>query len=165
MKNKYALFVYTIICAAFISCKKENNNSVAENNNSVIGKWQEFKLRVYTTASTGAILNDTTYSAQAFTNLDYVQFASNGLCTLSSSHYYMPAGQGAPLASLAVGMLNYTGQGPVYSLATNTSLTSESILWPQTATIINSNSLLLRDIAYTFGLNTPYTTYDAYYSK
>jgi len=165
MKSKHALFVYTLIFLAFFSCKKENQNSAIENNNSVIGKWQEITLRVYTRASTGAILNDTTYSAQAFTNLDYVQFASNGLCTLSSSHYYMPAGQGTPVATLAVGTLNYTGQGPVYNLATNTSLTAESILWPQTATMINSNSLLLRDIAYTFGWNTPYTTYDAYYSR
>jgi len=130
MKNNYKILALAIVSVILISCKKENNNPAIENNTSLIGKWQETKLRIYTTASTGVVLNDTTYSAQTFTNLDYVQFNTAGTCTLSSSHYYLPAGQGAPVATLAVGILNYTGPGPVYNLATDTLLSKESVLLP-----------------------------------
>jgi hypothetical protein len=55
MKRTCLLLVIAGVLLGLAACKKDNK-SVA-----VIGKWQETKLRIYSTDSTGAFLYDTTF--------------------------------------------------------------------------------------------------------
>ncbi len=81
------------------------------------GKWQEIKARAYSQDQTGTITNDTTFSAAAFTNLDYVQFFDNDTCVIATDYYYLPAAQQSVFAGqVTIVKLKYAAAGNVFPI-------------------------------------------------
>jgi hypothetical protein len=161
MKNKYALFIVAGLIISLIACKKENNSSI-------IGKWQQNKVRIYMIGTNGAILNDTTYSGQSFTNMDYAQFNSDGTCVISKSHYYYPADDGfpkAPLVDTSTETAQYKATGSVYVLTTNTVVNVGNGVITDTARLIGPNSLIVHVTYSVFLFNPTPTVYDSYYTR
>ena len=162
MKIRYTLLFAAGVICTLIACKKESNVSV-------IAKWQETKLRIYTLNAAGGILNDTTYSGQSFTSLDYAQFNSNGTCVISQSHYYYPADEGYPKdpqVAAYVGTLNYTPVGTSYILSSASNLVNPGgFVSTDTAKLAGPNNLLIHVSEYGHSLHNPATVYDSYYTR
>jgi len=162
MKKKSILLIACVI-TSFFACKKENNYPVT-------GTWQETKLRVYTAAPSGAILNDTTYSGSTFTSLDYIQFNNNGTCILSSDHEYSPGGHGlgsVPIYNLSRGMLNYKAIGSnLYILVSSSNLINPGgFSSTDTVSMIDQNNLLSHNVNYSNFPTGSNIIYDSYYVR
>ena len=157
--------VLTGLVILLTACKKDNKSSI-------IGKWQEMKIRVYTTGPTGAVVTDTTYTGQTFTNLDYMQFNSTATVMVSSDHLYYPAGPiyiKVPPYYLSTETLSYASSGSNYILlpmtqgSNNHGLPGASAVI--TATVSGSNNLLIHMVDY-FTIPTVSTiVYDSYYTR
>jgi hypothetical protein len=163
MKNDYTIiFLMVDLILTIVACKKAQDPSV-------IGKWQENKVRIYQVGSTGLILNDTTYSGQTFTNLDYVQFNIDGSCVISSSHDYNPAGQGfltTPQADQITSTWNFTGTWPKYIITNAGTVITPGFPAPaDTATVSSQNNLLLHKVFAVYIFNATTTVFDAYYTR
>ena len=161
MKIKYLTFLI-IISGGLFACKKESNKP------GVIGKWQETKLRLYGTDSTGAFLYDTTYLAP-FSASDYLQFNNNGTCTISEGHYYYPNELTYPRQPQTVipitSIMNYTDVGQKFVLIPQrVLLTPGGFDVRDTVLKIDANTLLFHTVAYSF--KPGYKTYaDAWYTN
>ena len=161
MKNKYTLFIVAGLIISLVACKKENNSSI-------IGKWQQNKIRIYMLGTNGAIINDTTYSGQSFTNMDYAQFNSDGTCVISKSHYYYPADDGFPkdpLVDTSTETFHYKATGSGYVLTTNNVIVPVGSTPTDTARLIGPNSLLIQVRYSVFLFNATPTVYDSYYTR
>ena len=86
MKQKYLLLFVSGLAFGLAGCLREGQHPV-----SIAGRWQEINLRVYRD-SAGTIKHDTNYLKPTFNSLDYVQFNTNGTCTISTGHLYYEAG-------------------------------------------------------------------------
>jgi hypothetical protein len=154
-KNIAAIIGLVLSLAA---CKNEGDNSL-------VGKWQEVKVRAYYKSYSGVISNDTTYSSAAFDTTDYALFSANGTCVLSNHHVYEPTTAnltGSTVAYVSKESYNYTPIGSKYVLALQTNL-----LYPggfiTTDTLSRSgNTILIRSI---FDNHQNYTISDAYYNR
>jgi hypothetical protein len=166
MKHKYTLLFVTCLIFTLTACKKENNYPV-------IGKWQETKIRVYVTGPTGTITSDTTYSGQTFTNLDYIQFYSDGTAAESEDHEYFPTGPPylkIPPDYLSTSSYNYTSSASGYTLTPNYANVEMQSGPPGasqtiTATVPNSNSLRIHMVDTFIAPTVSTVVYDAYYTK
>jgi hypothetical protein len=168
MKPLYTLLILVSITVSVAACKKGSNTI---NNAPIAGKWQETKLRLYEFDDNNVIAHDTTYLSP-FTNLDYVQFNSNGTCDLSSDHYYYPNdNSGYPTTpqpvKQSIGTLDYTSVG-------NNKYVLNSPPGPvnpggfdirDTATFIDKNTVLIRVSDYGHGGNHVYSITDSYYTR
>jgi hypothetical protein len=161
MKNKYTLFIVISLAFCLIACKKENNSSI-------IGKWQENKVRIYMLNNNGVIINDTTYSGQTFTNMDYAQFNSYGTCMISASHYYYPAEDGFPkdpLVDTSTNTSHYKATGSGYVLTTNNVMGPGGSDQTDTARLIGPNTLLIHVTYSVFIFDATPTVFDSYYTR
>ena len=161
---KKLTLIITAIFFIITSCKKDNKSSVV-----VIGKWQETKLRIYATDSTGAFLYDTIF-LQPFTASDFIQFNSNNTCITGTDYYYypnQPNGQEIPPQKITpvTSVMNYTAVGSKFVLTPQSTLTNPGGFDVRdTISTINSNTLLYHSVAYSHvpGIKT---MADAYYTK
>lgn len=161
MKIKHLAFLI-IISAGLFACKKESNKP------GIVGKWQETKLRLYGTDSTGALLYDTTY-LEPFTALDYIQFNNNDTCVVGSDHYYYPNKLGnpyhpQPIAPSTV-VFSYTPVGQKFVLLPQNLPYVDS--WfdvRDTVSNINANTLLFRSVIRSIAPGNKLYQ-DAYYTR
>jgi hypothetical protein len=164
MKNNYGI-LFSYLFAVFVSCKKENK---PVNQLSPLGTWQQIKLNVFVIVPSGAISDDTTYSAPKFTNMDYVQFNPNNTCIISTDHTNFPIGKGYPnlpatpvtrdtLTFAAIG-------GSVYVLNIPPSLNPGGFVTTDTLTLLNSNNLLIHQVSYQ-GNPDGSSVFDSFYAK
>ncbi len=153
--------------AIFSACKKESNSVI-------VGKWQETRLRIYTMNASGTIVDDTTYTGATFTNLDYINFESNGTCTESQDHEYFPAEPyylKVPPYYLSTETLFYKASGGVYSLTAPVTKVSSNVIGNQstgqtiTATLSGSNNLLIHNVGTFLNPSASTMVYDAYYTR
>jgi hypothetical protein len=148
---------------AFSACKKDDK-SVA-----VIGKWQETKLRIYATDSTGAFLYDTTF-LQPFTSSDYIQLNNNNTCIIGADYYYypnQPNGQEVPPQKITpvTSVFNYITIGSKFVLTPHSTLVNPGGFDVRdTVSTINSNTLLYHSVGYPH-IPGVKNVVDAYYSK
>jgi len=160
MKNDYTIiFLMVDLILTIVACKKEQTLSI-------IGKWQQTKVRVYQVDYKGLILDDTTYSGQTFTNQDFVQFNSDGTCLIATSHYYYPAGQGFPKTPDVYQdtiKWNFTGTWPKYGIEDTIDLGGPSPT--DTATASSPNNLVLHNVYPMYRFAGPKTIFDAYYTR
>ncbi|MBS1520964.1 MAG: hypothetical protein JST50_08215 [Bacteroidetes bacterium] len=161
MKIKHFAFLIAISAVLF-ACKKDSNKP------NIIGKWQETKLRLYGTDSTGALLYDTTYLAP-FTALDYIQFNKNDTCLVGSDHYFYPnkpgnTNQPQPLQA-GIAVFTYTPVGSKFVLLPQNLPNINS--WynvGDTVSNISANTLLFRSVIRSIAPG--YKIYqDAYYTR
>jgi hypothetical protein len=162
MKLPYMLLIIAALITGLSSCKKGNNESIT-------GKWQQTKLRLYEFDDNNVIAYDTTYLAP-FTNLDYVQFNMNGTCNLSSDHYYYPNDkEGYPTTPQAipqsVGTLKYTRTNNKYVLSSASNLINPGGFDIRDTVSISGNMLLLRSTNYGHGGGHIYSISDSYYTR
>jgi hypothetical protein len=163
MNNKHMWMLIAGLVSIQFACKKESGSTI-------IGKWQEAKIRIYTKDASGVLLNDTTYSGATFTSLDYVQFLSNATCINSETYEYFPAGEGFPKKPehyVSGGTLNYSTVEPgLYILTAGGTLVNPGgFVTTDTARVIGPNNLLIRFTSYGHSTSTGSTTYDSYYSR
>ncbi|HEY8784321.1 MAG TPA: hypothetical protein VIM16_22020 [Mucilaginibacter sp.] len=166
MKNKYILLVIASLIFASIACKKENNSTI-------IGKWQEVKIRIYTTAPDGVIVNDTIYSARTLTDLNYVQFNTNSTCVIATDYIYYPAYVGTvkisaitpTISTYSYRIIKYKSVLIAYSLFPGSNYTTD------TAVFMNAKTLLIHSVYYPYNpfsaiASLPQKTIsDSYYSR
>ena len=158
--------VFTGLVIMLTACKKSNKSSI-------IGKWQETKIRVYMTGPTGAIVSDTTYTGQTFTNLDYTQFNSTGTVVMSTDHIYFPVGPEflkVPPYYLSAETLNYTSSGSNYILlpiakGSNNNNELPGASQAITATVSGPNNLLIHMVDYFTIPAVSTMVYDSYYTR
>ena len=156
--------ILTIVVVGLAACKKDNNSSVV-----IIGKWQETKLRIYATDSTGTFLYDTTF-LQPFTASDFIQFNSNNTCITGTDYYYypnQPNGQQTPPQKITptTSVFNYKTLGSKFVLTPQGTLVNPGGFDVRdTVSTINSNTLLYHSVGYSHipGIKT---IADAYYIK
>jgi hypothetical protein len=146
MKYTYLLLIIAGLVTGLVACNKGSNKS------PVAGKWQETKLRLYATDSTGAFLYDTTY-LQPFTGSDYIQFNNNGTCVISNDYYYYPNEAGEHVAPQKISptssTMNYTVVGSTYVLSQQSHLVNPGGFDVRdTISVINTNTLFLHSILY-----------------
>jgi hypothetical protein len=166
MGKNYILAAVITLITVFSACKKENNYPVA-------GKWQETKIRVYMTGPTGAIVSDTTYSGNTFTNQDYIQFNNNGTSVESDDHLYYPAGAiylKVPPYYLSTVTYDYAPSAAFYILTPHEKNTGSGNGLPGagqsiTATVSNSNSLVIHMVDSFTVPSTSTIVYDMYYTR
>src|SRR5882757_9502605 len=148
MKHRYLLLIPAIVVLGLVGCKKDNKSSVA-----IIGKWQETKLRIYATDSTGAFLYDTTF-LKPFTASDFIQFNSNNTCITGTDYYYYPNqsnGQQIPPQKITpvTSVMNYTTIGSKFVLTPQSTLVNPGGFDVRdTVSTVNSNILLYHSVAY-----------------
>ena len=151
------------VVLSLAACKKDNKSV------TVIGKWQETKLRIYATDSTGAFLYDTTF-LQPFTASDFIQLNSNNTCITGTDYYYypnQPNGQETPPQKItpSTSVFNYTTLGSKFVLTPQGTLINPGGFDVRdTVSTINSNTLLYHSVGYSHvpGIKT---IADAYYNK
>jgi hypothetical protein len=161
MLNKYKTIIIAGLAISFMACKKANNDT------PVIGRWQQNKLRLYIDSG-GIIIHDTTY-LHPFTNSDYIQFNTNGTCTLSASHYYYPNLQGYPKTPQQitpnVSGFTYEATGAKYVLNTQSMLISPGgFVVGDTISMPAANTLLFRSVSYGH-IGNYETISDSYYTQ
>jgi hypothetical protein len=164
MRYRYLLLTIVIVVLGLAACKKDNKSSVA-----IIGKWQETKLRIYATDSTGAFLYDTTFLSP-FTGSDYLQFNSNNTCIIGTDYYYYPNqtnGQQIPPQKITpvTSAMKYTALGSKFVLTQQSTLVNPGGFDVRdTVSAISSNTLLYHSVGYSHvpGIKT---MADAYYTK
>jgi hypothetical protein len=149
----------TALAFSMGACKKENNAII-------VGKWQETKLRLYRD-SAGIIKDDTTY-LHPFTNLDYVQFNSNGTCITSTDHYYYINELENPKTPQKIDAVtvnwHYIQAGSEFILTpANSAINPGGFISTDTVSYSNS-TLMIHNVSYQgFALNVIVS--DAYYTK
>jgi hypothetical protein len=162
MKNICAIFI--IICLIFTlsACKKDKNTNV--DNSQVAGKWQEIKLRVYVQNQTGAISNDTTYLAPAFSSLDYIQFYSNDTCVIATDRFYFPAGEKSSFSnSFTARKFKYQAAGSLFIIS-QIFFSPGGFLTADTATLVDEHHLKIHAVSYQ-GIPANKTISDGYYTR
>lgn len=163
MKHKFTILITACVAVSLFSCKKES----VRNNYGLNGKWQETKLRLYST-SNGNIVYDTTYQ-NPFTNLDYVQFAGDS-CKISTDHYYYLNSPGEPktpqLIPQSIVELKFTviGNGKFVLDTQPEFLNPGGFSSTDTLTEINSSMILIHGTYYSF-TGAALSVSDAYYQK
>jgi hypothetical protein len=162
MRHKYLLLIIAGLTFSLVSCKKESNKY------PVIGKWQETKLRLYSTDSTGAFLYDTTY-LQPFTSADFIQFNNNGTVVIGTDHYYYPNAPGEHVPPQKItpitSAMNYTAVGSKFVLTSQSTLINPGGFDVRdTIYSINPNTLLFHSIIYSHMPGVKFIS-DAYYTK
>lgn len=166
MKCKFTILV-VCLAAFFTACKKENNSAI-------VGKWQETKVRIYTMNFSGTMVDDTTYTGATFTNLDFINFESNGTCTESSDHIYFAAEAGlskVPYYNLSTETLSYKSSGDNYTLIPPKVVVPPGVIGDQstgqtiTITLSGSNSMLIHTVGTFLNPSTATQVYDAYYVR
>jgi len=75
--------LFIVLIACLVSCKKGSQSP------GVLGNWHQVKLRVYELHH-DTVMYDTTYY-HPFTGFDFMDFKSNGSCTVGTDHYYYEA--------------------------------------------------------------------------
>jgi hypothetical protein len=140
------------------ACKNENDNSL-------VGKWQEVKLRAYYKSYSGVISNDTTYTGTALDTTDYALFSADGTCVLSNHHVFEPT-----TANLSGGIINevikegytYTSAGSKYLLAPEITLISPSGFITTDTLSRSGNTIVIHSV---IDNHQDYTVSDAYYTR
>ena len=152
----------TSLALGLAACKKESNKY------PIVGKWQETKLRLYATDSTGAFLYDTAYF-QPFTNSDFIRFNNNGKCIIGSDYYYYPnpPGEHVPPQKIPpnTSTMNYTLIGSKFVLSTQSTLVNPGGFDVRdTVSTTDPNTLLLHSVVYSHARGIKNIT-DAYFTK
>jgi hypothetical protein len=163
MKLYYTSVFIIALAISFASCKKASTNAL------VIGKWHETKLRLYEVDSSKTIY-DTTYLAP-FTNLDYVQFTSNGTCYFSADHYFYPNHLGYPTTPQAIPQsidtiaYNNAGDGKYIIFTPNQPVNFSGFVMTDTA-FVTGNTMRIQVINYGISKTSGYESItDSYYER
>jgi len=154
MKFVYLLLFVTLV-TSLASCKNEGDNSI-------IGKWQQVKLRTYSKSYSGVISHDTTYSSTAFDTSNYAKFYSNGTCVIG---LYYPPGSINRMSSIAYPSTqnyNYAPAGSKYVMTYPTTLINPGGFITTDTASVNANTLLIHSV---FDNHQDYTVSDSYYTK
>jgi len=157
MKVKSIIVIIGLI-SGLAACKNENDNSL-------VGKWQEVKLRAYYKSYSGVISNDTTYLSAAFDTTDYALFNGNSTCVLSNHYFYYPTGanlSGSTVAYVSKENYTYMPVGSKYVLTTQTTLSSPSGFITTDTLSRSGNTILIHSV---FDNHINYTVSDAYYTR
>lgn len=144
------------------SCKIENQNA---GDSSLIGKWQQVKLRTYEKSYSGAVSNDTTYLSAAFDTTDYALFNSNGSCVLSNHYSYSPTTanlSGGTSYYVTKESYDYLPAGSKYILTLQTTLIYPSGFVTTDTLSLSGGGMIIHS---TVDNHQFYTIYDGYYSK
>jgi hypothetical protein len=156
MKIKNIAVIASLILG-LAACKNENDNSL-------VGKWQEVKLRAYYKSYSGVISNDTTYTGASLDTTDYALFSAGGTCVLSNHHVYPTT------ANIAGGIINvvtkegytYTPVGSKYILTVQTTLIPPSGFITTDTLSRSGNTILIHSV---IDNHQDYTVSDAYYTR
>jgi len=156
MKVKNIIVIIGLV-SGLAACKNENDNSL-------VGKWQEVKVNAYNKSYSGTISNDTTYTSAAFDTTDYALFSAAGTCVLSNHHVYPTT------ANIAGGVINvvtkesytYTPVNSKYILALQTTLSSPSGFVTTDTLSRSGNTILIHSVT---DNHIDYTVSDAYYTR
>jgi len=154
MKAKY-LLLFVALVTALAACKNEGDHSI-------IGKWQQVKLRTYAKSYTGIISHDTTYSSTAFDTTNYAKFYSNGTCVIG---LFYPPGSINRMSSIAypsTTTYNYAPAGSKYVLTYPTTLISPGGFITTDTASVSGNTLLIHSV---FDNHQYYAVSDSYYTK
>lgn len=154
MKVKHLTSSLILLLFCLASCKKENQYSI-------IGKWQQIKLRAYMQSHSGVVSNDSTYLRSSFNGDNYVQFNNDGTCIIGL--YYPPNIYDPRDAVVRVSTLqyNYVPAGTKYVLTIPSADNKSGIGSGDTASI-NSNIVVIHSV---FETNNNYIISDSYYSR
>lgn len=131
---------------------------------SIIGKWQQVKLRTYSKSYSGNISDDTTYAGAgaAFDTSNYAKFYSNGTCIIG---LYYPPGSINPISEIAYASIanyNYARVGSKYILTSPTTLIYPSGFITTDTASVGANTLLIHSV---FNNHQDYAISDSYYTK
>ncbi|MGN6181128.1 MAG: hypothetical protein ACTHNW_18240 [Mucilaginibacter sp.] len=164
MKSKSLLLLISGIVLTFIACHKDHPVTGLQ----IDGKWQETKLRIYGD-SAGTIKYDTTYT-KPFTTSDYLQFYSNGSCTMSYDHYYYPNIDNYPktpqLVPVIVSPWKYSlvGGSTYVFFQENVLLNPGGFTTNDTLRVLSTHTLWLHSVFYSH-LANDVQIMDSYYEK
>ena len=139
----------------FRSCKKASNYSI-------VGKWQQTKLRAYTQSYSGSISHDTTYQKSSFEASNYAQFSNDGTCIIG---LFYPPGSYNPVSEVArvtAEKYNYSPAGTRYVMTLPTTLIYPSGFITTDTASVNANTLLIHSV---FDNHQDYTVSDSYYTR
>ena len=158
---KYLLILFIVPATAFVSCKKEQQASLA-------GKWQETKLVIHLD-NANVVLWDTTYLTP-FTSFDYIQFNDNGT-SISGSDFYLidaPSGLGYSKTTQTITPstfnFDYSAYGPVYVLTPNPNPINFAGITTADTVSIKGNTLLLHAVDYGPD-HMANSVFDSYFTK
>jgi hypothetical protein len=154
MKAKYLLLMIVLV-TGLASCKNEGDYSI-------IGKWQQVKLRTYSKSYSGVISHDTTYSSTAFDTSNYAKFYSNGTCVIG---LFYPPGSINLMSSIAYPSIqnyNYTLAGTKYVLTYPATLISPGGFITTDTASVSGNTLLIHSV---FDNHQYYAISDSYYTR
>jgi hypothetical protein len=158
---KYLLILFIVLATAFVSCKKEQQASLA-------GKWQETKLVIYLD-NANVVLWDTTYLTP-FTSFDYVQFNDNGTSVMGSDFYLIdaPGGLGYSKTTQTIppstNNFDYSAYGSVYVLTPNPNVANFAGITTGDTVSIHGNTLLMHVVDYGPD-RVSKSVYDSYFTR
>jgi hypothetical protein len=154
MKARNIIIIIGLVLG-LASCKKENKYSI-------VGKWQQVKLRTYNQSYSGVISNDTTFERSSFDNTNYAQFNNDGTCVIGLFYPPSPFEYSDIAANVATEKFNYTPAGSKYVLTTPTTLIYPSGFITTDTASVNGNALLIHA---TFDNHQYYSISDNYYTR
>ncbi|MFI5162980.1 MAG: hypothetical protein ACHQHN_16990 [Sphingobacteriales bacterium] len=159
MKTKNIVIIVIGLVLGLAACKNEGDHSL-------IGKWQEVKVRTYYKSYSGVISNDTTYTS-AFDTTDYALFSADGSCVLSNHHVFEPTTAnlyGSTGNYVSKESYNYApvGSGPKYVLTLQTTLIYPSGFTTTDTLSRSGNGILIQTVT---DNHQDYTVSDAYYTR
>ena len=170
MKTIYlTLLLPAFLTVAFVSCKKGDSQNAIMPPPS--GKWQETRLELYED-SAGVHLYDTIYT-KPFTSYDFAEFETNGTFVTGADHYYylnIPhQDDSTQLITPVTGSRSFIAisspSGTKYVINDIPLLLNPGgFVTTDTASLLNSNTLLLHSVFYGHG-SGPITISNSYYSK
>ncbi len=158
MKSKSIIIIVIGLVLGLTACKNEGDHSL-------VGKWQEVKVRTYYKSYSGVVSNDTTYTNSAFDTTDYALFSADGTCVLSNHHVFEPT-----TANLSGGIANYVSKesynytpvGHQYVLALQSTLIYPSGFITTDTLSRSGNTILIHTVT---DSHQDYTVWDAYYTR
>lgn len=143
--TKTFLLVMASVSLLFISCNKDDdNNSSSTTSGNLIGKWYMYSENTVTNGVAG---NEQLWAHNCSSNLDYVEFKSNG-----SAEMIQYAADCTVDAASSVSSVTWTRSGNTINFSLNGEAFSEEI------TTLNSNTLIVKNVDEYNGTTYEYIT-------